>query len=219
MSGTALIIAGGARPDPLVVRAVASVDFCVAADSGADHAMAVGIKIDCVVGDLDSITPRGLDAARQAGIEIRDFPTDKDKTDLELAFDRALEQRPSRLLVIGISGGRPDHELANIMALTNDSYRNIEVDGLVGSARMSVVWSSRTMTGALGETISLIPLATAVHGVRTEGLEYPLVGETLRAGTSRGVSNRFVAREATVSVERGPLLAVQPHALADRGDR
>ena len=219
MSGTALIVAGGARPDSLVLRALPPIDFVVAADGGADHAIGAGLEIDCLVGDLDSISARGLDAVRQADVEIREYPPDKDKTDLELAFDRALEERPSRVLVIGIGGGRPDHELANIMALTNDSFRSIEVDGLVGSARMSVVWSTRTLTGVLGETVSLIPLSTAVHGVRTSGLEYPLTGETLRAGTTRGVSNRFVAREATISVERGPLLAVQPHALADRGDR
>ena len=212
-------VAGGARPDPLVIRAIPAVDFCVAADSGADHAIEAGFEVDCLVGDLDSISAKGLEAVRRSGIEIREFPADKDKSDLELAFDRALEERPERVLVVGIAGGRPDHELANIMALANDRFRSIEVDGLLGSTRMSVIWSSRTLTGALGETISLIPLATAVHGVTTVGLEYPLTGETLRAGTSRGISNRYVAPEATITVERGPLLAVQPHALADRGAR
>ncbi len=219
MSGIALIVAGGARPDPQVVRALPETDFCVAADGGGDHAIAIQVVLDSLVGDMDSISSRGLEAIRDAGIEVREYPGAKDKTDLELAFDRALEERPSQILVIGIAGGRIDHELANMMILASDAYRSVPIDALVGSARMAVIWSSRTFHGVLGETISLLPLAGAVHGVTTEGLEYPLTKETLRAGSTRGVSNRFVAREATITVERGPLLAVQPHALADRGTR
>ena len=50
----------------------------------------------------------------------------------------------------------------------------------------------------------------SAEGVTTAGLEYPLTGETLEAGTSRGVSNRFAVEAARVSVERGILLAVRP---------
>jgi thiamine pyrophosphokinase len=46
--------------------------------------------------------------------------------------------------------------------------------------------------------------------VRTEGLEYPLRGERLPAGTTRGVSNVLLNREATVSIEEGTVLVVRP---------
>jgi thiamine pyrophosphokinase len=39
---------------------------------------------------------------------------------------------------------------------------------------------------------------------------YPLAGETLEAGSSRGVSNVFAAESARVSLERGVLLAIRP---------
>jgi thiamine pyrophosphokinase len=48
------------------------------------------------------------------------------------------------------------------------------------------------------------------EGVTTEGLVYPLRGETLEAGTSRGVSNVFAEATAQVTVERGVLLAIRP---------
>ncbi len=51
-------------------------------------------------------------------------------------------------------------------------------------------------------------------GVTTEGLAYPLRGETLEAGSSRGVSNVFVEETARISVERGVLLAIRPGAAA-----
>ena len=46
--------------------------------------------------------------------------------------------------------------------------------------------------------------------MRTEGLAYPLAGETLDPGSSRGVSNEFAAKTARISVGTGILLAVRP---------
>ena len=56
-----------------------------------------------------------------------------------------------------------------------------------------------------------------VEGVTTTGLEFPLDDEPLRAGSARGMSNRFVANEATVTVRSGVLVAVQPFALREHG--
>jgi thiamine pyrophosphokinase len=84
------------------------------------------------------------------------------------------------------------------------------VDALIGAAAVHVVRSSRTLRGTVGETITLLPLHGAAEGVRTTGLEYPLAGETLKAGSSRGVSNVFAEEEATVALERGVLLVVRP---------
>jgi thiamine pyrophosphokinase len=49
--------------------------------------------------------------------------------------------------------------------------------------------------------------------VTTTGLRYPLRDERLPTGTTRGVSNVFVERTATVSVRSGVVLAIQPEAL------
>ena len=44
----------------------------------------------------------------------------------------------------------------------------------------------------------------------TTGLRYPLAGEDLPAGTTRGVSNEMAADRATVELQGGVLLAIQP---------
>jgi thiamine pyrophosphokinase len=46
--------------------------------------------------------------------------------------------------------------------------------------------------------------------VRTQGLRYPLEGEDLAPGSTRGVSNELTGTVAHVSVEAGTVLAVQP---------
>ena len=60
--------------------------------------------------------------------------------------------------------------------------------------------------------MSLLALHGPAVGVRTEGLVYPLRGETLPAGSTRGISNVFAAEEARISLRRGVLLAIKPYS-------
>jgi thiamine pyrophosphokinase len=83
----------------------------------------------------------------------------------------------------------------------------------MGTAQISVVHDRRQLSGSVGELVSLLPVHGDARGVTTTGLAYPLAGETLRAGTSRGVSNVLVETSASVSVADGSLLAIQPDAL------
>ncbi len=216
MPGTVLVVAGGARPDPLVVAALPAIDFCVAADGGGDYANALGVEVGALVGDMDSISEQGMAAIRAVGADIEEHPVAKDKTDLELAMIRAMELSPSQILVVGIAGGRLDHELANFAVLACEDFGATPIDALVGSSRLSVVRGERVLTGVLGETVSLLAVNGPAVGVTTEGLQFPLSDETLFAGSARGVSNRFVATRAAISVREGVLLAIQPFGLKER---
>ena len=73
---------------------------------------------------------------------------------------------------------------------------------------------SAEVRGRSGDTVSLIPLVGDALGVRTTGLEYPLSGETLVFGATRGVSNLLLGETALVSLESGLLLCVVIHATA-----
>ncbi|MCP5033904.1 MAG: thiamine diphosphokinase [Actinomycetia bacterium] len=213
MSETVLIVAGGETPTPQVQRALPPAAMCIAADSGIDHVRTLGLEPDVVIGDLDSASDDALDWARGLGAEIRTHPPDKDQTDLELALDLAMTTNPDRIVVVGIGGGRLDHLLANFAVLAHHRYRSVDIDGLVGTALISVVTTTRLLAGTIGELISLLPMHGDATGVATEGLQYRLDDETLRGGSSRGVSNVFAATEATVSLSGGALLAIQPDRL------
>jgi thiamine pyrophosphokinase len=69
--------------------------------------------------------------------------------------------------------------------------------------------------GRPGEYVSLVPIGGDVDGVTTAGLRYPLHGEPLRSGSTRGISNEFATAAACVALERGTLLVITPHALGD----
>jgi thiamine pyrophosphokinase len=182
----------------------------VAADGGADAALALGLRVDVAVGDFDSIAGESLAALEAAGTRLERHPTAKDATDLELALDEALRLGAQRIVVLGSGGGRLDHLLGTLLLLAAEAYADVELDALLGAARVHVIREARTLAGAPGETISLFAAGGPALGVTSEGLLYPLAGETLAPGTSRGVSNEFAAAQARVELASGVLLAVRP---------
>jgi thiamine pyrophosphokinase len=205
-----LVFAGG---DPPPAELLADLDrsaFVIAADSGLDHARALGFAAAVVVGDLDSVTDDALARARAAGADVEPHPAEKDETDLELALRRAVALGVQRVTVIGGGGGRHDHLLANALVLAHDDFAGLELDARVGTARLTVIRARAELHGRPGAFLSLLPLGGPARGIRTEGLRYPLRDEALVPGTTRGVSNEFLAASAVVSLRDGVLLAVQP---------
>lgn len=209
-SDTVAVFAGGPAPSPSAAAALPPGARVVAADGGAGHALALGLSIDVAVGDFDSIAPPELAELERAALRIERHPTAKDATDLELALDAAMALRPCRIVVVGGAGGRLDHMLAELLLLGAESYAGPELDALLGPTTIHVVRRERMLAGRTGELISLLALHGPAVGVVTEGLTYPLNGETLAAGSSRGVSNLFAQTKARISLERGVLLVVRP---------
>jgi thiamine pyrophosphokinase len=213
MCESALVFAGGEMP---AARAIPRADpntLVIAADSGLDHALAVGYTVHLVVGDLDSVTEAALETAREAGAVVEPHPSAKDATDLELAIAAAHTRGAGRVTVIGGGGGRHDHLLANALVLANDEFADLVIDAIVGTARITVVRDHVTLRGEPGSLCSLLPVGGPAGAVRTDGLLFPLHDEDLGPGTTRGVSNEFVGTDASISLRAGVLLAVQPDAF------
>ena len=209
-----MVVAGGDPPSPHAADDIPGDAHVIAADSGLDSAMALGLRVDLVVGDLDSVSPTALAAANEAGITVERHPVAKDQTDLELALDRAVALAPDRVIVIGGAGGRFDHAVAGVLQLAHERYAHVAMEARFGTARATVVRGERELHGRPGELVSLLPVGGPARGITTSGLRYPLADEDLLPGTSRGVSNEFEGQVATVAVREGVLLAVQPEGVA-----
>ena len=207
-----VVVSGGNPPDPRAAARVPPGAPVVAADRGLDYALALGLDVTVAIGDFDSVTTEALAAAEKAGVRIERHPPDKDATDLELALDAAIGMAPRRILVLAGTGGRLDHELSALLLLASDRYAAADVDALVGAALVHVVRGSRELVGQRGELCTLLAANGSAVGVTTEGLQYPLRGETLEPGSSRGVSNVFEGEAARIEVEQGVLLAILPGA-------
>lgn len=189
----------------------------VAADGGADSALAFGYQPHVVVGDLDSIAPATLDQLRANGTEIEAYPPDKDLTDGEIALERALRVEPREVLALGTLGGpRLDHGLANVLLL-------VRLPGMVtllderNECRLLRGGETLRWTPEPGEVVSLLPLGGLAEGLATEGLRWHLAGETLSPGATRGVSNQPRTDAATVLVRLDTGLVLVTRHFPDTG--
>src|SRR5205823_3590022 len=180
-----------------------------AADSGAAAALQYGCKPSIIVGDFDSLDPLTAQQLQARGSRTIPVAAEKDETDTELAIQVAIEQGASAITILSWLGGtRFDHTMANILLLAGFETVPIRlVDG------PSVCWLLRgpgraSIDGQVKDLLSLLPLTGDATGVRTQGLYYPLQGETLHFGKPRGVSNVLTQEHAEVSLERGLLLII-----------
>jgi thiamine pyrophosphokinase len=176
----------------------------------------LGITPDVVVGDLDSYDPALVDGLLASGVEVRRYEHHlKMETDTELAMLVALEWQPETIILMGGMGGRLDHSLANILLLTHPQLAPVDVRIIDGNQQVSLAKPGRwnDIRGDRGDTVTLLPVGEEAQGVRTEGLHWPLYGETLPPGRGRGVSNLIDEPGARVWVEAGQLLIVVLHQV------
>jgi len=209
----AVIVAGG-DAHPSDARWLAEADLVIAADGGAAFLEDIGRRPDVLVGDLDSVNAALVERLAMAGTAVERHPVAKDATDAELAIDRAVGAGARRITVIGaFAGERLDHELANVLLLTDpgwseaaDDLRMVRAGTTVRAARGP---GRIDIEAGLGATVSLLPLGGDATRVSTTGLRFPLDGEPLLLGRSRGLSNEVVAVPASVSLEIGVLLVIE----------
>jgi thiamine pyrophosphokinase len=221
---TVIVVSNGIAPGELDGVDLPAAGYVIAADGGAAAALELGLRVDELIGDLDSVTPDVQARVAGAGARVRRFPVAKDATDLELALAAAASREPPtrRVIVLGGAGGRLDHLLAGALLLAAPDWVGVDathtrVQAWLGRAKITVIrdraeLSPGAASGAAAGLVSLLAVGGVARGVTTSGLRYPLDGHDLVPGTTLGVSNEFSADLATVSVTGGVLLAVQPAA-------
>ena len=207
-----LLVIGG---DPPRAEAIpqGAVDQVVCADSGLDHALAIGLAPHVVIGDMDSVSATALDEARRRAVDVVTASTDKDLTDTELGIAHALQSGARSLTLLAGGGDRFDHILGTLAAVAHPRLAMLDRIAVhLGVDLISVVHGGRSVSLELasGTTVSLVPLAGPAHGVTTTGLRWPLNDDVLHGSAARGVSNEAIDREISVSVDQGVLAIVIP---------
>jgi len=182
----------------------------IAADGGALACGKLNILPDIVIGDFDSLSEIEFESFKKKGVKQIRYSVKKDKTDLELAIEYALNKNADEIIIYGATGGRSDMTVANVLLLTLPELQDKNLKIIDRNQEISVIFPQRQRCyeGKYGDTLSLIPVSCKVEGVNISGLEYPLVEETLYRGSTRSISNRFEKNTAQISIKKGLLLCV-----------
>ncbi len=210
----AVIFANGLLSAPELVQPYLQPgDVIIAADGGAHHCQALGLRPAFVIGDFDSLSPQDLQFFEAQDAKLIRFPVNKDFTDLELALQHACSLGANRILIFGGLGLRWDQTLANVLLPALPAFANVSIVLVDGAQEIALVGRHKlhVISGQPGDTVSFIPISGDISGVTTRGLEYPLKNETLYFGSSRTVSNVLLASEAAIEVEQGLLVCVVIH--------
>lgn len=216
MTDCVVVITGAAALPPAALAAIPPGAVLIAADGALDHALAAGLAPAGLVGDLDSVSERGLTWAK-AHATIDRHPPDKDQTDTELALRAAVDLNPDRLVLIG-AGDRLDHQLAAIGALGRPRLTSIPViEGWWGDNRLRVVHGpgQARLELPIGTTVSLLALHGPCTGVHVSGVRWPLAHADLAAAVGLGVSNVTVDPAVELRVSTGVLTVIMSRVTAE----
>ncbi|MDX9872202.1 MAG: thiamine diphosphokinase [Clostridia bacterium] len=210
MSERCLIISGGSlEPSPYYKRLAAAYPYVICADGGARYAAALGIIPQLVLGDFDTLSEQEIAHLEQAGTRIQRYSPEKDFTDTHLAILEALQLGFTEIDLIAALGGCFGHTLANVMLLALPEAAHARLRILEEDQEIFLVRNKKTLTGRVGERITLLPLTDRVEGITLTGLKFPLTKAVMTLGVSIGVSNAFAQETAQIELEKGILVAIQ----------
>lgn len=184
-------------------RILSLADKIVAADGGAGHLRKMNLVPDIVIGDLDSMDKETRMFLALNQIALITHPVDKDATDTELAVQWAIESNASSITLLGVTGTRIDHTLANIFLLEKITRAGIMCKIVDDNNEIHLLVDKVEISGEPGEYLSVIPLTRSIGGVTITGVDFPLQNHEMFMGSSLGISNRFTGGIAHISIKNG----------------
>ena len=180
-------------------------DYVIAADAGFHYLDQRGITTDLVIGDFDS---------------LKDTPThpntivlnaEKDDTDMLAAVREGIKVGYSVFHIYCGTGGRIDHTIANLQVLAHLAQNGMQgflfdKDSIITAITNRKIAFAKIPSGYT----SVFSYTEKSEGVYLQGLKYELNNATLTNTFPLGVSNEFIGKESSISVNSGTLLIVFP---------
>lgn len=181
-----------------------------AVDGGLTVVHEAGLKPDYLVGDFDTVSEELVCRYEKQCVVLRHKP-EKDATDTELALDAALDSGIREIFLLGATGSRMDHTLANINMLYRALLKGGQAQLVDEHNRISLhgVSFTRRKEELFGDYVSFLPLFGETADVTLKGMKYPLKAHTLTMENSLGVSNEAIDSQIEVSFTKGYLLMIE----------
>lgn len=198
------LLGAGNLSEPALRAALTIAPQLVCADGGAEHAAALGLTPEAVIGDLDSLS----EATRAAlPATVIHHIAEQNSTD----FDKALRSVATPLVLgVGFDGTRIDHHLAALhVLLARPEQKCI----LISDAQITFLAPPHLRMDVPQSTlVSLFPMG-AVTG-RSEGLRWPIEGLAFAPDTKIGTSNQ-VTGPLTLQFDQPQMLVIMPRAALE----
>ena len=167
---------------------------------------------DLAVGDFDSLSEEGKKYMESLnGLKIIRLKPEKDDSDTQSAVNHMISEGSREILILGATGTRLDHVLANLGLLSMGREKGVHI-ALADQWNYITLVDSGTVLkkeGQFGKYVSFFTVGGDVSGLTLKGFKYPLDGYDLTvADSGLTVSNEIAAETAEVTYDRGSLLMI-----------
>ncbi len=201
-----IILANGVFPThkiPLTFLQKAERILCC--DGATENLLTFGLEPDYIVGDLDSLS-------KELSIRFADIlhhNPDQETNDLTKAVEFCLKNDWKEITILGATGKREDHSLANISLLA-DYESSVTVQMLTDHGVFTPISSSTTFESFPEQQVSIFSL-TPDTLFTTNNLQYPLSKKSL-ASWWQGTLNEAVGNQFDIEIDRGKVLIFREYS-------
>ena len=187
-----LIANGNVSKTNYVKKVIDSNDYFISIDAKSENLKELGVQPNLILGDLDSAAIDDLDSK----IEVVEL-SDQNKTDLEKSLDYCKENSIKKVVILGSSGLREDHSMANVLIAS--TYSDILQIELITNYYRIIFVRENTKITAPNAPVSIISLSSD-NKITTNGLKHDLNNEKLKS-FSHGISNKVNGDNFTAEAE------------------
>ncbi|WP_165442905.1 thiamine diphosphokinase [Senegalia massiliensis] len=204
-----LVIGGGKFIKEDIAKSIINeCDIIIAADGAGKYLYDLDVMPDMLVGDFDTLEKNILDFYKRKKVNICEFSPIKDKSDLELSIDLAMENNPKEIIIIGALGTRMDHSLSNIMLLFHILDKNINVKLIDNNNEIIPIKDEIIIDSGKYEYVSLLPIFDDLEGVELKGFEYESDNLYIKKSSTLGISNEIKKDKASIKIKSGKGLVI-----------
>ncbi|BEP29461.1 thiamine diphosphokinase [Helicovermis profundi] len=183
--------------------------FVISVDGGIFHMDKLGLIPNIILGDFDSINDDESIFEKYSGADVIRYNSKKDFTDTELAIRKALDLGAEKLYLVGCTGERLDHTLANIFLL--DFIENSGGKGYIidSNNRIECLSSNKiNLKFQENEFLSIIPISTYIEKIEISGMKYDLSKKNIKFGSTLMISNEKASKTPYLNVYGGKVLVI-----------
>lgn len=207
----AVIVSGGNPPSKgLLFSYLKEGDFVIGVDKGCDALYKYKIMPDLILGDFDSANKDVIEYFILNNVKNLKFNFDKDYTDTDLGFRKAIENGADEILLFGATGTRMDHFLGNLGILLKSLKDNIKMKIIDDNNIMYLIDKPARISGENGQTISFHAISETVKNLSIKGARYKLNSYDMSLLEPRAICNEFIDNDIEISFNSGVILVILP---------
>jgi thiamine pyrophosphokinase len=185
---------------------ISEVDLIVCADGGMEHLLKINKLPDLILGDLDSISKPTLEYILSKNVPIEKYSSIKDVTDTELAMDCLVDKGYDEIVLMGVTGSRQDHTMANIFLLNTLHDKGIKGKIVDDNNIIYLTDNYLEIEDLKDHYVSVIPISNDGIIVSLKGFFYNLDNKFISFGSTLGISNKIIEDIGKVQIHKGRAL-------------